>query len=86
MMILIGSKGGAFCVCTELASLRSANSTANDKGLFLEMQGTLNSLELGLGKIIQCDNQQCECVLLPHHQSFHSQGGAIYLVTDVLHT
>jgi len=82
MMILIGSKGGAFCVCTELASLCSANSTANCKGLFLEMQGTLNSLELGLGKIIKCDNQQCECVLLPHH----SQRGAIYLVTNVLHT
>ena len=27
-------------------------------GLFLKMQGTLNSLELGLGKIIKCDNQR----------------------------
>jgi hypothetical protein len=55
--MLIGSKGGAFCVCKELASSCSVNSTANGKGLFLETQGTLNSLEMGLGKIMKCDNQ-----------------------------
>jgi hypothetical protein len=57
MMKLIGSKRVAFCVCKELASLCSVRSTANGEGLFPEMQGKLNSLELGLGKIIKCDSQ-----------------------------
>jgi hypothetical protein len=55
-MILIGSNGGAFCVHKELASLCSVNCTVNGEGLFLEIEGTVTSLELGMGKTDKCDN------------------------------